>query len=122
MSQRVFGLLHGWIEALEFDSCPVGAELPVEFCSLLVALDLPGGDLFAPGVEVGNPAILTRAGQNGQFTLDHSEPMALRGGVVKLQLVGDPTGRGRGQDPVPRGGVGVLRLSTTHRTRSAVGK
>jgi hypothetical protein len=55
------------------------------------------------GLDVGNPAIQTRAGQHGEFALGHIQPTAMLryrsiGGVVKLQLAGDPAGPSIPQD------------------------
>ena len=76
----------------------------------------------AQGVDVGNAAIQTLAGEDGEFAFGHIEPTAMLGGVVKLQLARDPAGFVRREGLVQGGGVWVLRLSTTNRMRSAVGK
>ena len=92
--KRVFRFFYGWIQALEFDACQVGAELPVDLRLALVTLGLPRRDFSAQGLRVGNPTIQTLAGENGEFTLRHVEPTAMFGGVVKLQLAGEPAGFG----------------------------
>jgi hypothetical protein len=45
------------IQSLEFDSCQVSAELPVDLCLMLIAFSLPSIDLLLQGFTIWNPAI-----------------------------------------------------------------
>jgi transposase-like protein len=89
---RVFNRFDDRIEALEFDPGHLGTELPVDFGLELVAWAFPSGDFLPQGVDRRNAAIQTLAGEHGQLALGHIEPTAMLGGVVKLQLAGDPPG------------------------------
>jgi hypothetical protein len=46
----------------------------------MVTLGLPSRDFSAQGLNLGNPAIPTLAGQDGEFTFSQVEPTALLGG------------------------------------------
>ena len=85
-----FRFLYRWIQSLELEACRVGTELPVDLRLVMVTLGLPSRDFSTQGLNLGNPAIQTLAGQDGEFTFSHIEPTAMFGGVVKLQLAGDP--------------------------------
>jgi hypothetical protein len=64
-----FGSLQRWIESLEFDSCQVSTELPIDFGVVLIALGLPGGDFMAQDFNIWNPAIQTLCGEDREFAL-----------------------------------------------------
>ena len=80
----------------------------MDFGLALVAWPLPSGDFLPQGLNVGNAAIQTLAGENGKFTLRHIEPTAMLGGIVKLELARNPAGFVRGKDAVQGGrGMGI---------------
>ncbi len=102
------GGLHGRIESFKFGPGHIGAELPVDFGPELVARTLPGGNLFAQDLDMGDTTIQTLTGQHRKFTLRHIEPTAMLGGVVKLEFASNAACFMGREDAIQSGrGVGI---------------
>jgi hypothetical protein len=79
-------LLHR-IEALEFDTCISGAELPVHRANPLVALLLPALNLPTQLLDGGNVVGQALPCEHREFNLGDVEPTGVLGGVMDLQPV-----------------------------------
>jgi hypothetical protein len=93
---------------LQLDAGVFGGEPPVDPATGPVAGRLPRHDLPLQGRLVGQATVQALLGQHGQLDLGHVQPAAVLGGVVQLQLVGQPLGLGRRERRIQRRGrVGV---------------
>src|SRR5215207_8069028 len=96
------------VKVLELDPGIRGRKAPVDATARSVAGRLPGHDLPLQRRLVGQPAIQALLGQHGKLDLGHVQPAPVLGGVVQLQLVGQPPGlRGRERRIQRRRRVGV---------------
>jgi hypothetical protein len=82
---------------LKFDTSSFGCELPVCLGVMRVAVVLPGGDFVDEGLFVGDRAIKTLSGKDGEFGFREVEPTAMFGRVVPLEALDQPSCLGGGE-------------------------
>jgi hypothetical protein len=63
----------------------------------------PSGHLAAQGLDIGKPSVYALAGADRQLTCGPSQPTAMHGRQMKLELAPQPAGVGRREDFLERG-------------------
>src|ERR1700746_484223 len=76
---------------LEVDAGVFGRELPVGFGVMGIAASLPCGDLVDEDLLVGDAAVETLRGENGEFGFRHIEPTAVLWRVMPFEPLDEPS-------------------------------
>lgn len=69
-----------------------GCELPNGFAAMLVAIGLPGFNLFGEQLLIRDTAVETLIGQNAQLGLGHVEPASVFWGIMPFEAFNQPPG------------------------------
>src|SRR5262245_16422504 len=102
---------------MQFLSRLAEREAPINGGSLRVAPDLIRADFVLEGGFVWNAPVQTLPDQNTQLDFRHIQPTAVLGGVVELQLLGQPPRFLRGKGFIERGwlmGVEIVQDDPDH--------
>jgi len=112
-------LVKSRIEALEFDSCVVGRELPVDLGSGPVSGCLPGGDFGAQDVDGVDAAVEVLSDDYAELDLGDVQPAAVLGGIDELEAI--PQSLGAGWLEVLVESAGAVGVEVVHHQRDARG-
>src|SRR5690606_24447329 len=95
--------IYNWIKSLQLDARILCCETPVNLGLLCVAFMLPGSDLAAQGINVGNSALQALPLEDRQFDFSDVQPAAMFRCVVPLDALSKASGLSRREALVQTG-------------------
>src|SRR5580658_9158866 len=110
-----------WIKALEFDSGVGGGEAPICSELFVVAVALPGRDLFVHLRSTVEPTVDALTAQDAQFHLRHVEPAAVAGSMDQVDFLAQSVCRGGIEGGIEAGDVVRVEVVADQRDEFRLG-